>query len=155
MAHHHLHAVRGGGDAGIPKTRRPPSAAADQTSSSPRSLRRVVSGRPVVPDTGIMTGDPSTTLVRHVESHLVADVAGPALLAIEVSVAGADPAQVEELLDVRLDGTRIRADALPATEGGRVHRVEAGAGRLTVDYRATITGRAAPALASPSDRLQF
>jgi transglutaminase-like putative cysteine protease len=93
--------------------------------------------------------------VRHVESHLVADVQGQATLALEVGVADADPAQVEEVLDVRLDGRPVRADALPATAGGRVHRVEVGDGRLTVDYRATVTGRAAPALASPSDRLQF
>ena len=96
-----------------------------------------------------------TALVRHVESHLVAEVAGPATLAIEVSVADAGPARIDEVLEVRLDGTPVRAEALPATAGGRVHRVESGAGQLTVDYRATVTGRAAPPMATPSDRLQF
>ena len=103
-------------------------------------------------DEGLPVAD---TLVRHVESHLVAQVIGPATLALEVSVADADPAHVDELLEVRLDGAQIRADALPATAGGRVHRVEVGEGRLTVDYRATVTGGAAPAIATPSDRLQF
>ena len=109
-----------------------------------------------------MTEDASGTaspagepLVRHVESHLVADVAGPATLAIEISVADSGPAQVDELIEVRVDGIPVRADALSATAGGRVHRVETGAGRLTVDYRATVTGRAAAPIATPSDRLQF
>ena len=92
---------------------------------------------------------------RHVEAHLVADVEEPATLALEIAVADAGPAVLDETLTITVDGKPVEWTVLPATAGGRIHDLHVPPGRLHVDYVADIVGRAAPAPVSASDRLAY
>jgi transglutaminase-like putative cysteine protease len=96
-----------------------------------------------------------SAMVRHVESHLVLNVREPALLALEVAVADATPATLDETLKISLDGVELTPFELAASVGGRVHQLNVQPGRLLIDYNALVTGRAAPALVTPSDRLAY
>ena len=92
---------------------------------------------------------------RHVESHLVLEVEEPATLALEVALADASPARVDETLRITIDDRPIEADELAASAGGRVHRLDVPVGRVCIDYVADVVGRAAPVAVTPSDRLAY
>ena len=94
-------------------------------------------------------------MVRNVESHLVVDVHEPVMLALEVALADTAPAGVQDTLSITLDGAPLTATELTATAGGRVHQLDVQPGRLLIDYRAVVTGRAEPAVVSASDRLHY
>jgi transglutaminase-like putative cysteine protease len=94
-------------------------------------------------------------MTRHVEAHLVLDVQEPALLALELAVADPSPAALEETLTIAQDGQSVPARELAAPASGRIHELRVTPGRVTVDYAATVTGRAAPARVSPTDRLRY
>ena len=58
-------------------------------------------------------------------------------------------------LDVTLDGRPLQTRELAAPHAGRVHAVESGAGRLVVDYAATVSGQAEPAGADELELLTY
>lgn len=50
----------------------------------------------------------------------------------------------DDSFTVTLDGAEVPVREFPARHGGRVHRVEANAGAMTVQYRARVEGRGTP-----------
>ena len=82
-----------------------------------------------------------TSSYRDVSAHLELQVSSIADLALSVAVA--DDHTRDERLTIRLDGTDLTADPVDAPHRGRLHlRRGVGAGRLVVDYHATVRGLA-------------
>lgn len=79
---------------------------------------------------------------RLVSCRLTFDVDSPVDLVLSVAVADGSW-DVQELLTVRGEQGPVPVDEVKAGVGTRVHRLRAPAGRLDVDYQATVTGRAA------------
>ena len=85
-------------------------------------------------------------------AHLGLLLGGPTTS--HLSIASAAPADPETLL-VSIDQRLIQPSLLVDEHGSRLHRVEADQGVLIIDYAATVTGRAAPALVRPLELLAF
>lgn len=90
---------------------------------------------------------------RLVTSSLTLDAGGDARLILAVAVASGH--DVDEEFSVTLDGEPIAATEIADAHGTRLHAVDVGAGRVQVDYRATVTGRAEPAAASALDEVTY
>jgi transglutaminase-like putative cysteine protease len=86
---------------------------------------------------------------------MVLDAQEPALLALEIAVAEAAPATVEETLTIRQGGEPVDAVELRTSAGGRIHQVRVDKGRITVDYEARLTGRGDTAPVTATDRLRY
>jgi transglutaminase-like putative cysteine protease len=84
---------------------------------------------------------------RTVTTHLAADVADPALLALQVAVAGPQP---DELLTVMSDGVPV---AVREIDG--VHVLDTPAGNVVIDYTATVDGRRDVPHGGESDLLEY
>lgn len=80
---------------------------------------------------------------RDVGSSLVMRVDDPTAFVLAVAVAEGVPVTVESLR-VRLDDDEVETRELVDAHGTRLHAFETGPGILTVDYDATVIGRAAP-----------
>ena len=83
---------------------------------------------------------------RNVSVRLELTVVDPARLYLQVAPPAATfgsavDRRLSESLDVRLEGRHLALRELEASHLGRVHVVEADAGRIVVDYTATIEGR--------------
>lgn len=91
---------------------------------------------------------------RDVGSRIVLDVAEPADLVFAVAVSR-HYAPSAESLAVTLDGTAVEASEVPDAHGTRLHRVRAGAGRLELDYSATIEGNGEADDSTETDRLVY
>lgn len=78
---------------------------------------------------------------RRVSSHLTVDIQTPARIVLQVAVAYLEPVTVDESLITTIDGRPVTALEVRAPHGGRWHVLKAPAGRLIVDYSATLTGR--------------
>lgn len=98
-----------------------------------------------------MTGDGA--LVRTVSSRLQAHLSGESGLVLAVAVADPSPAELVESLRVTLDGHPVAVTEVAGPGGTRWHTATAGPGALEIDYRATVTGRAAPRRVEPVDRI--
>lgn len=85
----------------------------------------------------------SSTLRREVASHLVVRVDGSTAFVLAVAVAEGVPTTVETLR-VRLDEEPLVLRETTDAHGSRLHLFETGPGILSVDYAATVIGRAAP-----------
>jgi transglutaminase-like putative cysteine protease len=95
------------------------------------------------------------TSLRHVGAHLVLDVRQPVSLILKLAVSEMPGTELDERLTIALDGVPVVA-AEEATAGeGRSHLLTAGPGRLTVDYQATIAGRAAPPQVTAAGRMIY
>ena len=93
-------------------------------------------------------------MLRSVAAHLSLDVHSPLELLLSVAVADG-PFERSELLVARTDDEPLEVSEIKAPHGGRVHRVLAPAGRVVVDYQATVTGRAAPPPVEDVDLLEY
>lgn len=83
---------------------------------------------------------------RDVASSLVIEVADPTAFVLAVSVAEGVPTTVESLR-VRLDDDAVEPRERRDASGTRLHLFETGPGILSIDYAATVVGRApAPAV---------
>jgi transglutaminase-like putative cysteine protease len=89
---------------------------------------------------------------RTVTAHLAADVADPALLALQVAVAGPQP---DELLTVTSDGVPVIVREIDGGHGGRVHVLDSPAGHLVIDYTATVDGPREVPHGGESDLLEY
>jgi transglutaminase-like putative cysteine protease len=76
---------------------------------------------------------------RSVLAHLDLDVSSPAVLALLVAVADGAYGREEDLTVIQ-NGRQLEVTELAGPHGTRLHRVEAPAGPVTVDYRATVDG---------------
>lgn len=91
---------------------------------------------------------------RDVGSSLVLTVADSTSFVLAVAVAEGVP-KTEETLRVRLDGEPVVVRETTDQHGTRLHLFETGAGILTVDYDATVVGRAAPAPVVEGDLVTY
>lgn len=85
----------------------------------------------------------SGSLRREVGSSLVLEVVDPTAFVLAVAVAEGVPTAVEAL-KVRLDEQPVEVREATDPHGTRLHLFETGPGILSIDYAATIVGRAAP-----------
>jgi transglutaminase-like putative cysteine protease len=76
--------------------------------------------------------------LRRVGCHLAFDVGEDLVLALAVAVAPTAGDRVDEDLRVDLDGGEAAVEELSASDSGRIHLVRSGAGRLEIDYRASV-----------------
>jgi transglutaminase-like putative cysteine protease len=91
---------------------------------------------------------------RDVFSRVVLDVTEPADLVFAIAAASQYSA-VDEEFAASLDGAPVGVHEVADVHGTRLHRVEAGVGRLEVAYRATIAGQAEPLGASEGELLVY
>ena len=89
---------------------------------------------------------------RTVTAHLELDVTHPALLALQVAVAGPAP---DERLDVTCDGAPLTAREIDGGHGGRVHVLDAPTGHLVIDYVARVDGTRDVPHGGESDLLEY
>jgi transglutaminase-like putative cysteine protease len=89
---------------------------------------------------------------RQVNTHLELDVTEPALLALQIAVAG--PA-ADEKLTATLDGAPVEPREVAALHGGRMHALDAERGHLVIDYSADVDGRLADLETSEYDLLGY
>lgn len=85
-----------------------------------------------------------------VSCHLTAEVLAPATLDLQLAVAG--DGERDEQLSITCDGRPLQPAELVGPSGGRVHVLQAPAGRLEVSYRCSLEADAAPAPPAPLDR---
>src|SRR5688572_7759766 len=74
---------------------------------------------------------------------------------IVFAIAVARGVQAAESLDIVLDGKRLTPTELGDEHGTRLHAVAAPAGKLIVDYRATVTGVAEAAPVEEIDMVRY
>jgi transglutaminase-like putative cysteine protease len=86
-----------------------------------------------------------------VELDLKSD--GPVRLVLAVAVASGYA--VEELFTASQAGTVLTPSVLEDLHGGRLHVLEARAGRVRIEYTATVTGSAAPAELDPMQEIRY
>jgi hypothetical protein len=82
---------------------------------------------------------------RHVGVHLDVEIVAPTSLEFQIAVARQPNIQVAESLCVLMDGQPVEPVEISGGHGSRIHKLDAGQGRLMVDYTATVIGRADPA----------
>ncbi len=87
---------------------------------------------------------------RTVSATMTADVLGPTTVELQVAVAG--PAPVDEELVATLDGRPVGLRELATPVGGRMHVLECDQGALEVSYAARVTGTTEPAPTEELDR---
>jgi transglutaminase-like putative cysteine protease len=88
---------------------------------------------------------------REVGAELEVEITAPTTLEFQIAVAPHSNAEVSESLSFVLDGKPVQALEISGTHGNRIHKLDAAAGRLKVDYTATIVGRTDPAPVSDYD----
>jgi transglutaminase-like putative cysteine protease len=92
---------------------------------------------------------------RSVACRMEVDVTGPADVYLSVALA-ADAAIVDEHLRVTLDGDELAMHELRDDHGARMHGATGlGPGQLQIEYRASSTGRAAPAPVAEIDPVRY
>ncbi|NYI41470.1 transglutaminase-like domain-containing protein [Demequina lutea] len=91
---------------------------------------------------------------RNVTAHLTIDVTSPSELAMSIGAASRS-GDIDERLDVRLDGAPLHARVIGDAHGTRLHAIGADVGLLTIDYAATIEGREPPAPSVPRDLIRY
>ncbi|GIG39945.1 transglutaminase-like domain-containing protein [Cellulomonas phragmiteti] len=79
-------------------------------------------------------------MLRSVAAHLSLDVHTPLELLLCVAVADG-PFERTELMLARSDDAPLDVQEIKSPHGGRVHRILAPAGRVVIDYQATVTGQ--------------
>ena len=89
---------------------------------------------------------------RTVTAHLEVDVVEPALLALQVAVAGPAP---DERLAVTRDGEPVPFREIDGGHGGRVHVCDASVGPLVIDYDARVAGAREVPHGGEADLLEY
>ncbi|HWE56755.1 MAG TPA: hypothetical protein VG435_14680, partial [Acidimicrobiales bacterium] len=88
--------------------------------------------------------EPASRMRRRVEAHLVFDSDQPLDGVLQVAASGLSGVSIDEKLTFRHDGVEVEAPDVWMPSDCRVRVLRAPAGRFTVDYEATIVGRAEP-----------
>ncbi|GAA1481122.1 transglutaminase family protein [Gordonia sinesedis] len=73
-------------------------------------------------------------------------------LEMQIAVARLPGLGLDESLVVKVDGEPVTPDEIVGLHGGRIHRLPLEPGKLTVEYRATVTSPADPIPVEPNDR---
>ena len=87
--------------------------------------------------------------LRKVTSTVECTVVEPALVELQVAVAAGH--DVDEVLEVTLDGAPVEVAEHPTTAGGRLHLLRCPPGELSVRYRADVRGAADAVSVEPLD----
>ncbi len=87
---------------------------------------------------------PADVLKREVGAELDVDVIAPTTLEFQIAVAPHPGAQVTESMLFTLNGKEIHPTEISGDHGNRIHKFEAGEGKLLVSYAATIVGQTDP-----------
>ena len=95
-----------------------------------------------------------TDLTRHVGARLVLDVHQPLTAVLQVAVSEMPGAGVSHHLVITADGPPEPA-AVVVPGQGTAHVAALRPGRVTVDYSATVTGRAAAAAVTDAERIVY
>jgi len=82
-------------------------------------------------------------MLRNVSAHLDLDILGRTNMVLSLAVAQSNKLAFEELT-IRLDGRPVEAREISDRHGTRLHQLIGDTGRMTVDYRAEVTGLADP-----------
>ena len=90
-----------------------------------------------------------------VSATLELEVFQPLEMMVQVAVSGMPGASVDESLSVRCDGVEIPTTEVATRGEGRVHLVLPAAGRMTIEYQATVTGSAHEQSVSDEDRIVY
>jgi transglutaminase-like putative cysteine protease len=93
--------------------------------------------------------------VRRVSAHLVAAIDDPVELILQVAASDTGPARVEERLEATCDGVAVTLTELVIAGNGRVHLASPPAGRLVIDYTATVAGDADLVVVTDADRVIY
>jgi transglutaminase-like putative cysteine protease len=103
-----------------------------------------------------LTAPSTADVIRRVACHLEFDLATPAVLALQVAVAGTAGDILDERLSVTLDGgAPPLAAETPTSRGGRLHVIHADPGRLAVTYDASVRPRPAPAAPMATEEVVY
>lgn len=86
-----------------------------------------------------------TTLKRDVGVDLDVWIDAPTTLEFQIAVAPHPGAQITESLSFTLNGKEIEATEIIGDHGNRIHKFDAGMGKLLASYSATVIGQADPA----------
>ncbi len=97
--------------------------------------------------------DPPAVL-RTVSCHLSLDVRSPLELYLAVAVADGSYDRTEQLV-VRHEDGPLDVLEIKSGHGGRSHRVHVPAGRVVVDYHATVSGRSGPPPVDDLDLVEY
>jgi len=93
---------------------------------------------------------------RRVSGHLVLDIQQPLTAILKLAVSEMPGAVLDEQLTITRDGEPLSAAETLIPGEGRAHVLkDLAPGRLTVDYRATITGRADETAVTEADRIIY
>lgn len=90
---------------------------------------------------------------RDVTAHMTLEVTSPATLVFAVSVLSAY--EPTETFDLTIDGVPVTPRVIADEHGGRLHVLNAHAGHLVLDYRASVSGRLEPIAGSEAERLRY
>lgn len=88
---------------------------------------------------------------RDVSAELHLEITAPTTLEFQVAVAAQPGAAVSETLSVVLNGENVEPTEIRGAHGNRIHKLAVPQGSLTLDYAATVTGRADPAPVTEAD----
>lgn len=83
------------------------------------------------------------------------DATGPFEAVLQIAVSQANPRDRDERLTVARDAKVVEVRAVDMPHGGRAHVLTGEAGFYTVEYAATVAGRASPQPVSEGDRIAY
>jgi transglutaminase-like putative cysteine protease len=92
---------------------------------------------------------------RRVSARLVLDAYEPLTLVLKIAATAGPGAALDERLSVASDGAPLTPAEAVVPGEGRTHLLTVPPGRVTVDYAATVTGRAEPPPVTDADRILY
>jgi transglutaminase-like putative cysteine protease len=96
-----------------------------------------------------------TEPTRRVGARIVVRTHEQVHMMLQVAVSDTAPAQVDERLSVTFNGAPLEPTEVLVSDVGRVHLLDADPGWVTVEYEATVVGRALPAPVSLADGITY
>jgi len=90
-----------------------------------------------------------------VSAVLELDVLRPLEVMLQIAVSGMPGTTVDESLSILCDGVQASPTEVAVPGEGRVHLVVPPVGRMTIEYRATVSGSADPVLVTDEDRIVY
>lgn len=92
------------------------------------------------------------TSPRGVSASIDAEISGTSEIELQIAVAGLPGLDVDESLEITVDGEPVEPEELTSIVGGRIHRFTATDGTMSVRYNARVTGEAMPVEEEALDR---
>ena len=102
--------------------------------------------------------DTVSTMHTTVSAHLEITVENPTEIIFVIAAAGTDSslsAHVDETLTILHNGADLDVSEINDAHSTRMHRVKAPIGRVSLDYRATVSGQPDPAPVDQADLVRY